>query len=116
MKSSVTVNGERIGIEHLELVDPGLAAFVAEHEPAERSALLERALRIGLLAICNTGVSMSADVVRQEFERLAERLEQTHAQATTALEGVLRTNFADGDGPCRAPSRPSWATAASFAD
>ena len=98
MKSSVTVNGERIGIEHLELVDPGMAAFVAEHEPAERSALLERALRIGLLAICNTGVSMSADVVRQEFERLAERLEQTHAQATTALEGVLRTNFADGDG------------------
>jgi len=98
MQSSVTVSGDRIGIEHLELVDPSLAAFVADQEPADRPQLVERALRIGLMTISNAGVSMSADVVKEEFARLAERLEQTHAKATSTLEGLLRTNFADGDG------------------
>lgn len=98
MKSNVTVSGDRIGIQDLELVDPGLAAFVGEHDAAERPGLVERALRIGLLTICNAGVSMSADVVRQEFERLSERLQQTHERATAALEQLLRANFADGDG------------------
>lgn len=98
MKSNVTVSGDRIRIEHLELVEPSLAAFVGDHEPAERPTLVERALRIGLMTICSSGVSMSADVVRQEFERMTDRLEQTHAHATAALEQLLRANFADGDG------------------
>jgi DNA-binding transcriptional regulator PaaX len=98
MKSNVTVIGDRIEIEHLELVDPALARFVDEHDPAERAGLAERALRIGLLTVCNAGVSMSADLVRSEFERLSERLEQTNARAAEALEHQLRANFADGEG------------------
>ncbi len=96
--ASVTVTRDRIHVERLELADASIAAFVAEHEPGERPALVERALRIGLLTISNAGISMSADVVKQEFERLTERLEATQARATTTLEQLLRANFADGDG------------------
>ena len=54
-----------------------LAAFVRETPEAERPQLVERALRIGLLTLSNAGVSMSADVVKAEFERLYERMEAT---------------------------------------
>lgn len=98
MNSSVTITADRIVVEHLELHDPQLAAFVAERDPGERPALVERALRIGLMTICNAGVSLTTDVVRTEFTRLSERLKATNARAAEALEQQLRANFADGDG------------------
>jgi hypothetical protein len=98
MKSSVTVTADRIVVEHLELADPQLAAFLAEREEAERAELLERALRIGLMTICSAGVSLTTDVVRAEFARLTERLDETNARAAEALERQLRDNFADKDG------------------
>ncbi len=87
MKSSVTIAADRIVVEHLELHDPQLAAFVAERDPGEQPALVERALRIGLMTICNAGVSLTTDVVRTEFTRLSERLETTNARAAEALGG-----------------------------
>jgi hypothetical protein len=98
MKSGVTLTADSIVVEHLELHDPQLAVFVADRDPAERTALVERALRIGLMTICNAGVSLTTDVVKAEFERMTERLEQTHTRAADALEQQLRANFADGDG------------------
>jgi hypothetical protein len=98
MNSHVTVTADRIVVEHLELVDQPLAAFVAEREPAEQAELVERAMRIGLQTICSAGVSLTTDVVRAEFGRLSERLEQTHARAAEAVEQQLRANFGDGDG------------------
>ncbi len=98
MESSVTLQADRIVVEHLELHDPQLAAFVADRAPNERAGLVERALRIGLETICNAGVSLTTDVVRTEFARLTERLEETNARAAEALEQQLRANFADGDG------------------
>jgi hypothetical protein len=94
----VDVAGDRIVINSLELVEPQLARFV-EHTPeTERSGLMERALRIGLLTLCNQGVSLSADVVRSEFERLTERMEGTHRRAAEALATTLREHFADDSG------------------
>jgi hypothetical protein len=98
MNSHVTVAADRIVVEHLELVDQQLAAFVAERDPAEQAELVERAMRIGLQTICSAGVSLTTDVVRAEFGRLSEQLEQTHARAAEAVEQQLRANFADGDG------------------
>jgi hypothetical protein len=98
MESNVTLTSGSIIVERLELHDPPLAAFVADRDEAERPALVERALRIGLETICNAGVSLSTDVVRTEFARLTERMEETHARAADALEQQLRANFADGDG------------------
>ncbi len=97
-QARITVSGENIDIGELRLTDAALAAFVAETPEADRAALAERALRIGLLTLANAGVSLSADVVKAEFQHLYDRMEQTQARASEALAATLRENFADGDG------------------
>jgi hypothetical protein len=98
MNTRISIGPDRILVERLELVEPGLAAFVAQTPDAERAGLVERALRIGLLAICNAGVSVNTDVVRAEFERLADRMASTQQKAADALAATLREHFADGEG------------------
>ena len=97
-RTTVTVSGQAIAVDGLTLHDPALAAFVRETVEPDRPQLVERALRIGLLTLANAGVSMSADVVKAEFERLYERMEATQERASEALATTLRDNFADGDG------------------
>ena len=97
-RTIVTVTGQAITLEGLTLHDPALAAFVAEAAESDRPALAERALRIGLLAICNANATVNVDVVRAEFTRLVTELAATQADAAKALETTLRANFADGDG------------------
>jgi hypothetical protein len=97
-QARITVTRDTIDIEELRLTDASLAAFVAETPEADRGALTERALRIGLLTLANAGVSLSADVVKAEFEHLYDRMEQTQLRATEALAATLRENFADVDG------------------
>ena len=75
----VRLDGERIVVERLVVHDPALAAFLAERPADDRPALLERGLRIGLLALQDAGVTVNE-------------------KAALALEGTLRANFADGDG------------------
>jgi hypothetical protein len=96
--SIVRVDDDRIVIDRLVVVDSSLAAALAEREPAERPGVVERALRIGLLAIGDAGVTVNVDVVRAEFEKLLDRTAQANDRATAALEETLRANFADGDG------------------
>jgi hypothetical protein len=95
---AVRVEGDRIVIEALVLADGPLAAFVADRAPEERPNLLERALRIGLVALQDAGVSMDVDVVRREFETMLRQSEQANERAAQALDAVLRQNFSDGDG------------------
>src|SRR4051794_30173266 len=94
----IEVQGDRLLVDRLTLVDPSAAAFVAETEVADRPALLERALRIGLTALQQAGVSVNVDVVRREFESLLGQTQATNEKAARALEEMLRQNFADGDG------------------
>lgn len=96
--TSVTVEGDQLSVERLTLADAGLAAFVGGRPEEARGALVERALRIGLLALQDAGVGVNVDVVRREFEALLSRTEAANERAATALDGVLRQNFADGDG------------------
>ncbi|HVL53069.1 MAG TPA: hypothetical protein VM344_02300 [Vitreimonas sp.] len=95
---SVRVDGERIAIDHLAIDDPGLAGWLADRPEEDRTGIVERAMRIGLLALQDAGVTVNVDVVRGEFEKLLQRTEQANERAATALEQTLRTNFADGDG------------------
>jgi hypothetical protein len=95
---SVRVDRDRIAIDHLAIDDPSLAGWLAERVADERAAIVERALRIGLLALQDAGVTVNVDVVRNEFEKLVQRTEQANERAAAALEQTLRTNFADGDG------------------
>lgn len=98
LPTRVHVDGDRIVVERLVVADPSLAAYVAERPGDDRSALVERALRIGLLALQDVGVTVNVDVVKGEFERLVRQAEQVNERAAAALEQTLRTNFADGDG------------------
>src|SRR6266508_3039149 len=94
----VVVDAERIVIDRLVVTDPALAAFLLERPAEERPASVERALRVGLLALQDAGVTVNVDVVRSEFEKILRQTEQVNERAATALEQTLRANFADGDG------------------
>ena len=94
----VRVEGERIVIDRMVVRDPALAAFMTSRPAADRSDLVERAVRIGLLALQDAGVTVNVDVVRAEFEKLVRQAESVNDKAAQALELTLRTNFADGDG------------------
>src|SRR5436190_5297070 len=96
--TEIRVEGDRIVIERFTLRDPELAAVLAQRDPADRPAVIERALKVGLLAIQDVAASMDVDVVREEFEKLARANEQANSRAVEALDQVLRANFADGDG------------------
>jgi hypothetical protein len=94
----VRVLDDRIVVERLTVQDPALAAYLRERPADDRALIVERALRIGLLALQDAGVTVNVDVVRGEFEKLVRQNEQTNERAALALEQTLRTNFADGDG------------------
>jgi hypothetical protein len=96
--NDVRVDGDRIVIERLVVRDASLAAIVAEREPEDRPAFVERALRIGLSALQDASVTVDVDLVRDEFEKLIRSSEQANVKAAEALDEVLRSNFADGDG------------------
>src|SRR5688572_13252573 len=96
--AEVRVENDRIVVERLVVHDAALAATLAERPADDRPDIVERALRIGLLALQDAGVTVNVDVVRGEFEKLLQRTEQANERATAALEQALRLNFADGDG------------------
>lgn len=94
----IRVDGDRIVVERLVVRDPALASFLRERPADGRADVVERALRIGLLALQDAGVTVNVDVVRAEFEKLVRQAESVNDKAAQALEQTLRTNFADGDG------------------
>jgi hypothetical protein len=94
----VRVEADRIVIDRLVVRDPALAAFLGERAVSDRADLVERAVRIGLLALQDAGVTVNVDVVRAEFEKLVRQAESINEKAALTLEQTLRTNFADGDG------------------
>lgn len=96
--AEISIDGDRVRIQDLLLVDGGAAAFLAGRAPEERPAIVERAVRIGLQALQDAGVSVNVDVVRHEFDALLARTQAANEQAGRALEEALRLNFADGDG------------------
>ena len=95
---SVKIESDRLVVEHLVLEDHALAAFVAERPAEERTLLVERALRVGLTAIQSVGVTVNVDAVRAEFQGLLRQTEAANERAATALDTMLRQNFADGEG------------------
>jgi len=96
--SPVLVQGDRLVIDDLVIVDPAIAAFFGERPADDRAAILERALRIGVTALQDADVSMDVDMVRHEFESLVRRAEAVNERAASTLDEVLRQNFGDGDG------------------
>ena len=94
----ITVGGDRLCADSLCVRDPELVRFVADHEEADRPKLLERALRVGLIALANAGVTINVDAVRREFAALLETMTHANEAACEVLTTTLRENFADADG------------------
>src|SRR4051794_6129612 len=97
-EARVRVDGERVVVDHLALVDGPSAAWLAAQPMDDHALLVERALKIGLTALQSVGVTLNVDAVRAEFDRFADQSRSANEAAAKALEQVLRTNFADGDG------------------
>jgi hypothetical protein len=97
-EARVRVDGERVVVDHLALVDGASAAWLAAQPMDDHGLLVERALKIGLTALQSVGVTLNVDAVRAEFDRFADQSRSANEAAAKALEQVLRTNFADGDG------------------
>jgi hypothetical protein len=95
---NIRVESDRLVVEHLVFEDAALVAFVAERPAEERAMLIERALRVGLTAIQSVGVTVNVDAVRAEFQGLLRQTEAANERAATALDTLLRQNFADGEG------------------
>ena len=96
--NEIRVDGDRIVVERLVVRDQALASTLAERPVEDRPAIVERALRIGLLALQDAGVTVNVDVVRGEFEKLLRQSQEVNTRAAEALDQALRANFADGDG------------------
>src|SRR4051812_36706212 len=97
-EARVRVDGERVVVDHLALVDGAAAAWLGAQPMDDHGLLVERALKIGLTALQSVGVTLNVDAVRAEFDRFADQSRSANEAAAKALEQVLRTNFADGDG------------------
>src|SRR5829696_469219 len=95
---AVRISGDVIELDRVSLADGPLAAWLAAQPPDDHAVLVERAIRIGLTALQSVGVTLNVDAVRTEFERFADQSKAANDRAAHALEGVLRANFADGDG------------------
>lgn len=95
---SITIEPDRFVVDRLVVADPALAGWLAEQPADDHSILVERAIRIGMMAIQSVGVTLNVDAVRSEFERLAESQRVMTERAAEALEQTLRSNFGDGDG------------------
>jgi len=78
----VRIDGDRIVVERLVVVDAALAASLADREPAERPAVVERALRIGLLAM-------------QDASRASLRLLAASGDDEPALRVVIAADVGD---------------------
>ena len=97
-RQSVRVEADTLVIENLRLADRPLAAFVGQRPADDQTELVTRALRIGLLALEDAGTSVDIDLVRREFDALVQRSIMVNDKAATALDQMLRQNFADQDG------------------
>ncbi len=94
----VRVEGDHIAVTGLSLYDAELAAYVVDHPEVDRPAVVERGLKVGLIALRNAGVTLNVDFVAREFERLMHRTDESHDRAAAALDFALRETFATKDG------------------
>jgi hypothetical protein len=94
----VRIEGDNIAVTGLCLHDAELAAYVGEHPEVDRPAVVERGLKVGLIALRNSGVTINVDFVGREFERWMRRTDESHDRASAALDLALRDTFAAKDG------------------
>jgi hypothetical protein len=96
--TQVEIVGDRIRVASLELVDRALAGYLEGRPADERGETVERALRVGLLALQGAGGSIDVDHVRRAFDAFLNATAETNKKAAEEVEAILRKTFATDGG------------------
>jgi hypothetical protein len=88
--TQVEVVGDRIRVASLEIVDRALAGYLESRSPNERPETIERALRVGLMALQSASGSIDVDHVRRAFDKLLSDAAESNKKATVEVEEILR--------------------------
>jgi len=82
------VETSTLKILELSIKDPELCSLLAGKEEEERKQFVERALRVGIMALQGMETKMRVDYVRSEFENMQKGVE-TELQRVFSDKGVL---------------------------
>jgi len=96
--TQVEIVGDRIRIASLEVVDRALAGFLESRSPEDRAETVERAMRVGLMALQGASGSIDVDHVRRAFDKLLADAGESNKKATAEVEEILRKTFANEGG------------------
>ena len=96
--TQVEIVGDRIRIASLEVVDRALAGFLESRSPEDRAETVERAMRVGLMALQSASGSIDVDHVRRAFDKLLTDASESNKKATAEVEEILRKTFANEGG------------------
>lgn len=96
--TQVEIVGDRIRIASLEVVDRALAGYLESRSPEDRAETVERAMRVGLMALQSASGSIDVDHVRRAFDKLLADAGESNKKATAEVEEILRKTFANEGG------------------
>jgi hypothetical protein len=96
--TQVDVVGDRIRVASLEIIDRALAGYLESRSPEERPETVERALRVGLMALQSASGSIDVDHVRRAFDKLLSDAADSNKKATVEVEEILRKTFSTEGG------------------
>ena len=96
--TQVEIVGDRIRIASLEVVDRALAGFLESRTPEDRAETVERAMRVGLMALQSASGSIDVDHVRRAFDKLLSDAADSNKKATVEVEEILRKTFSTEGG------------------
>lgn len=96
--TQVEIVGDRIRIASLEVVDRALAGYLESRTPEDRAETVERAMRVGLMALQSASSSIDVDHVRRAFDKLLADAGESNKKATAEVEEILRKTFANEGG------------------
>jgi hypothetical protein len=83
---NVDPDKDEITIETLTIRDADLAAYLADHEPAEQREVVDRAFRVGLMTLKLADTSKDLEYVKREFDAMQSALETELDDVRTDLD------------------------------
>lgn len=93
----VVVSDGRIIVTNLELTDEDLADYLSEFLEPERTDIVRKALKIGLIALKGSAVAEKVDYVQKEFQALQSKLDTRLNKFTEDVKQQLE-RFLSQDG------------------
>jgi hypothetical protein len=81
----ITTEGDTVTVTHLTLADAVLAGLLTRVDPAEREALVTRALAVGARGLASMGIDLGLDAVDARVSRSVERATDEAAEAVKAM-------------------------------